>query len=48
MDIRPYIKVKKVTSGLVEDSAFYSGVFFTKNIVHKRMRASIKFGFSLN
>ncbi len=44
MDIRNYVKVKKVTSGEISDSFFHSGVFFTKNIVHKRMRSSVLCG----
>ncbi len=41
MDIREYIKVKKMSGLAITDSFFHSGVFFTKNIAHKRMRSDI-------
>lgn len=37
LDIRPYCKVKTITGGSVEDSAYLSGVLFHKNVSHKKM-----------
>jgi hypothetical protein len=43
MDIRKYIKIKTVAGGLPTQSAFISGVVFTKNTTHKKMRRDILF-----
>ena len=37
LDIRPYCKLKVVTGGSVEDSAYISGVMFHKTVSHKKM-----------
>ncbi|CDS08877.1 hypothetical protein LRAMOSA10238 [Lichtheimia ramosa] len=41
MDIRHYIKIKKVPGGLPSDSFYVKGVMFTKNVAHKRMVRNI-------
>ncbi|KAI7881566.1 hypothetical protein K492DRAFT_161464 [Lichtheimia hyalospora FSU 10163] len=41
MDIRHYIKIKKVPGGLPSDSFYVKGVMFTKNVAHKQMVRNI-------
>lgn len=42
MDIRHYVKVKKVPGGSKYDSEYVDGVLFRKNVVHKKMRAQFE------
>ena len=37
MDIRPYVKLKTIPGGSLEDNAFVNGVVFRKNVSHKKM-----------
>lgn len=41
MDIRHYIKLKKIPGGKPKDTSYVSGVVFTKNLAHKDMPRSI-------
>ncbi|KAI9321425.1 hypothetical protein BX666DRAFT_975714 [Dichotomocladium elegans] len=41
MDIRHYIKIKKVPGGVPADSFYVKGVMFTKNVAHKKMVRNI-------
>ena len=41
MDVRRYIKIKKVPGGRPRDSEYVDGVVFTKNVLHKEMARSI-------
>ena len=42
MDIKHYVKVKKIPGGRRGDSMLISGVVCTKNITHKKMQISIR------
>ncbi|KAI9496080.1 hypothetical protein BDB00DRAFT_162213 [Zychaea mexicana] len=42
MDLRHYIKIKKIAGGAPEDSYYVNGVVCSKNVAHKRMIRSIK------
>ncbi|KAI8985292.1 hypothetical protein BDB01DRAFT_108497 [Pilobolus umbonatus] len=37
MDVRHYVKIKKIPGGLPSDSFYVKGVICTKNVAHKRM-----------
>ncbi|KAK4513578.1 uncharacterized protein ATC70_005582 [Mucor velutinosus] len=37
MDVRHYVKIKKIPGGLPSDSFYVKGVVCTKNVAHKRM-----------
>lgn len=41
MDIRQYVKVKKISGGIRSESRIINGVAFTKNVVHKDMKTCI-------
>jgi 1-phosphatidylinositol-3-phosphate 5-kinase len=41
MDIRHYVKIKKIPGGLRSDCRIVNGVVCTKNVVHKKMASSI-------
>ena len=42
MDVKEYIKVKKIPGGRKNDSALINGVVCSKNITHKKMQISIR------
>lgn len=42
MDIREWVKVKKVPGGSMKDCRYVDGLVFTKNVAHKKMKNSIK------
>jgi hypothetical protein len=42
MDIREWVKVKKIPGGTIKDCRYVDGLVFTKNIAHKKMKACIK------
>jgi hypothetical protein len=37
LDIRPYVKLKIIPGGTLEENAFVNGVVFRKNVAHKKM-----------
>jgi 1-phosphatidylinositol-3-phosphate 5-kinase len=37
LDIRPYVKLKIIPGGSLQDNAFVNGVVFRKNVAHKKM-----------
>lgn len=37
IDIRKYVKIKKILGGAIDSSEFVSGVVFSKNVLHKHM-----------
>jgi hypothetical protein len=39
LDIRPYVKLKIIPGGTLQDNAFVNGVVFRKNVAHKKMSA---------
>eukprot|EP00743_Colponemidia_sp_Colp-15_P004545 GILK01004899.1.p1 GENE.GILK01004899.1~~GILK01004899.1.p1 ORF type:complete len:1879 (+),score=385.22 GILK01004899.1:797-5638(+) len=41
LDIRPYVKIKRIPGGSVTDSFYIDGVVCRKNIAHKKMRTRI-------
>ncbi|KAI9264771.1 hypothetical protein BY458DRAFT_513934 [Sporodiniella umbellata] len=41
MDVRHYVKIKKIPGGLPSDSFYAKGVVCTKNVAHKRMVKNI-------
>jgi len=41
MDIREYVKIKKIPGGTPVDTEIIGGVVFTKNVVHRKMRTNI-------
>lgn len=41
LDVKQYVKIKKIFGGSVEDTNIIDGLFITKNIDSKRMRANI-------
>ena len=41
MDIRQYVKFKKITGGKKSDCQFYSGIVLTKNISNKKMASTL-------
>ncbi|KAI8054171.1 uncharacterized protein B0P05DRAFT_591564 [Gilbertella persicaria] len=41
MDVRHYVKIKKIPGGLPSDSTYVKGVMCTKNVAHKRMVKNI-------
>lgn len=41
MDVRHYVKIKKISGGLPSDSFYVKGVVCTKNVAHKRMIKNI-------
>ncbi|KAG1117722.1 hypothetical protein G6F42_013368 [Rhizopus arrhizus] len=41
MDVRHYVKIKKIPGGLPSDSFYVKGVVCTKNVAHKRMVKNI-------
>ena len=43
MDIRKYVKIKALPGGEPTSSAYYSGIVFTKNVTHKKMRREITY-----
>lgn len=42
MDVRKFIKIKRVPGGTRSDCEFLSGAVITKNVAHKAMRSEIK------
>ena len=40
MDIRPYVKIKVIPGGSIEESVYVDGVVFRKNVSHKKMGAN--------
>ncbi|KAI7900547.1 uncharacterized protein BX663DRAFT_149637 [Cokeromyces recurvatus] len=42
MDVRHYVKIKKIPGGLPNDSFYVRGVMCTKNIAHKRMAIHLR------
>jgi 1-phosphatidylinositol-3-phosphate 5-kinase len=42
MDVRRYVRIKKLPGGRPKDSEFIDGVIFTKNLLHKKMPRSIE------
>ncbi|EGW33263.1 uncharacterized protein SPAPADRAFT_50162 [Spathaspora passalidarum NRRL Y-27907] len=42
LDIRQYVKIKKVLGGKIEDTHVIDGMFMTKNVDSKRMSSEIK------
>lgn len=42
MDIRHYVKIKKIPGGLRSDCRIVKGVVCTKNVSHKKMESYIK------
>ncbi|KAI8336116.1 hypothetical protein BC941DRAFT_398005 [Chlamydoabsidia padenii] len=41
MDVRHYVKIKKIPGGLPSDSFYIKGVMCSKNVAHKRMAKNI-------
>ncbi|KAG2235832.1 hypothetical protein INT48_003944 [Thamnidium elegans] len=41
MDVRHYVKIKKIPGGIPSDSFYVKGVVCTKNVAHKRMMHNI-------
>ena len=41
LDVRKYVRIKKLETGTPEGSAYFSGVVFSKNVAHKGMANSI-------
>lgn len=41
LDIKQYVKIKKILGGSIEDTSVVNGLFITKNIDSKRMSSSI-------
>lgn len=41
MDIRQYVKIKKILGGSIEETSVIDGLFFTKNIDSKKMASKI-------
>lgn len=37
IDIRPYVKIKIIPGGSMDETVFVDGVVFRKNVTHKRM-----------
>lgn len=37
LDVRPYVKIKRIAGGCYSDCAYLSGVVFRKTVTHKRM-----------
>ncbi|KAJ2737164.1 Mitochondrial distribution and morphology protein 12 [Coemansia sp. BCRC 34962] len=37
MDLRRYVRIKRIPGGLPNDSQYVSGIVFTKNLAHRRM-----------
>lgn len=42
LDVRQYVKIKKLAGGRIEDTSIIDGLFITKNIDSKKMASSIK------
>jgi hypothetical protein len=42
MDIRTYIKIKKIPNGSKNDCRIVNGIVFTKNVAHKQMATQFK------
>jgi 1-phosphatidylinositol-3-phosphate 5-kinase len=42
MDVRQYVKIKKIPGGLPKDSEYVDGAVITKNVAHKQMLRNIK------
>ncbi|GAA5975197.1 hypothetical protein JCM5350_000179 [Sporobolomyces pararoseus] len=42
MDVRRYMRIKKLPGGRPKDSEFIDGVIFTKNLLHKKMSRTIE------
>lgn len=40
MDIRPYVKIKVIPGGSIDESVYVDGVVFRKNVSHKKMGAN--------
>ena len=40
MDIRPYVKIKVIPGGTIDESVYVDGVVFRKNVSHKKMGAN--------
>ena len=40
MDIRPYVKIKVIPGGSIDESVYIDGVVFRKNVSHKKMGAN--------
>jgi 1-phosphatidylinositol-3-phosphate 5-kinase len=40
LDVREYVKVKRIPGGNVIGSHYVDGVVFTKNVAHKKVRFS--------
>ncbi|EFI28703.1 1-phosphatidylinositol-3-phosphate 5-kinase [Coprinopsis cinerea okayama7 len=41
MDVRRYVKIKKIPGGMPKDSEYVNGVVITKNVAHKKMARSV-------
>ncbi|KAF8665459.1 hypothetical protein AX16_000477 [Volvariella volvacea WC 439] len=41
MDVRRYVKIKKIPGGMPKDSEYVDGAVITKNVAHKQMSRSI-------
>ncbi|KAH6916651.1 1-phosphatidylinositol-3-phosphate 5-kinase, partial [Coprinopsis sp. MPI-PUGE-AT-0042] len=41
MDVRRYVKIKKIPGGMPKDSEYINGAVITKNVAHKKMSRSI-------
>ncbi|KAJ2470437.1 Mitochondrial distribution and morphology protein 12 [Coemansia sp. RSA 2322] len=37
MDLRRYVRIKRIPGGVPDDSQYISGIVFTKNLAHRRM-----------
>jgi 1-phosphatidylinositol-3-phosphate 5-kinase len=42
MDVRKYVKIKKIPGGAPSDSEYVEGAVITKNVAHKQMQRSIR------
>ena len=42
LDIRPYVKLKTIPGGAVQDCAYLSGVVFRKQVAHKKMAREVR------
>jgi 1-phosphatidylinositol-3-phosphate 5-kinase len=41
MDVRPYVKLKVIPGGSMQDCAYLSGILFRKHVVHKKMAKEV-------
>lgn len=42
MDVRKYVKIKKIPGGSPSDSEYVEGAVITKNVAHKQMQRSVR------